>query len=48
MLADAASFAVIDQLRRSQMQRLFDRLRPYRYTAVAIVVLSVTLSICGH
>jgi hypothetical protein len=30
------------------MQRLVDRLRPYRYTAVAILALTVTLNLCGH
>jgi hypothetical protein len=38
----------MDLLRGNQMQRLRDRLRPYRYTAIAILVLSVSLTICGR
>ena len=30
------------------MRRLLDRLRSYRYTVVAILCLTLTLSLCGR
>jgi len=34
--------------RGTHMQRFVDRVRPYRYAAVGILVLIATMNICGH